>query len=243
MDDGIFLSKMRDVARLCDKYHTPKFSKFLDSREQALISKNGISGTLFGGFQDAERKILGVFPDWQETDPSLFPIDILRVAKKCDGELSHRQYLGTVLSLGIERDKVGDIITDDDGAYIFLCSDISDFVKLNLTKVGRIGVFTEFTDKESLKLPEKKFELIECVAASQRLDAVAAALLSKSRNEVKNLISDGRVFVNHFEVTKTDYTVDEGDLLSIRGFGRAVLFGIGSKTRSDRIHLSFKKYI
>ena len=243
MDDGIFLSKMRDVARLCDKYRTAKFSKFLDSREQALLVKNGISGTLFGGYLDAERKMLGVFPDWQDTEQSLFPIDILRVKKKGDGELSHRQYLGTVLSLGIERDKVGDILTDEEGAYIFLCSDISEFVKENLSKVGKIGVFAEFADAEKIVLPEKKFEIAECVSASLRLDAVVAGLLGKSRNEAKNLILSGRVFVNHFETEKTDFLINEGDLLSIRGFGRAKLSEIGAKTRSDRTHLTFKKYI
>ena len=243
MDDGIFLSKMRDVARLCDKYRTAKFSKFLDGREQALLEKNGISGTLFGGYAGAERKIFGVFPDWQETDHSLFPIELLRVNKKGDGELSHRQYLGTVLSLGIERDKVGDILTDENGAYIFLCSDISDFVRENLSKVGRIGVFADFSDMEKLVLPERKFETIECVAASMRLDAVLAGLLGKSRNEVKNLILSGRVSVNHFETTKTDFLINEEDLLSIRGFGRAELSEIGAKTRSDRVHLTFKKFI
>lgn len=243
MDDGIFLSKMRDVVRLCDKYRYAKFSKFLDSREQALLEKNGISGTLFGGYREAERKIFGVFPDWQEADYSLFPIDLLRVSKKGDGELSHRQYLGTVLSLGIERDKVGDIIADEDGAYIFLCSDISEFVKENLSKVGRTGVFADFSDMEKLVLPEKKFEITECVAASLRLDAVLAGLLGKSRNEVKNLILSGRVSVNHFEIMKTDFLINEEDLLSIRGFGRAKLCKIGAKTRSDRIHLSFKKFI
>jgi len=243
MEDGIFLSKMRDVARLCDKYRTAKFSKFLDSREQAVLERNGIYGTLFGGYIDAERKILGVFPDWQETDFSLFPIDVLRVTKKGEGDLSHRQYLGTVLSLGIERDKVGDILADDDGAYIFLCSDISEFVRENLSKVGRIGVFAEYADMESLKLPEKKFEETECVAASLRLDAVLAGLLGKSRNETKNLILSGRVSVNHFEVQKTDFLINEEDLLSIRGFGRARLCKIGAKTRSDRVHLTFKKYI
>ena len=243
MDDGIFISKMRDVARLCDKYRCAKFSKFLDSREQAILEKNGISGTLYGGYMDAERKILGAFPDWQEADFSLFPIDVLRVTKKGDGELSHRQYLGTVLSLGIERDKVGDILADEGGAYIFLCSDISEFVKENLSKVGRIGVVAEYADMNDIKLPEKKFEIIDCVAASLRLDAVLSGLLGKSRNEAKNLILSGRVSVNHFETQKTDFCLNEDDLLSIRGFGRAKLCEIGAKTRSDRVHLSFKKYI
>jgi RNA-binding protein YlmH len=243
MDDGIFLSKMRDIKRLCEKYHTAKFSKFLDSRSQALLAAEGILGTLFGGYEGAERQMLGVFPDWQEADTALFPIDVLKINVKGETAPSHRQYLGTILSLGIERDKIGDILVCEREAYVFLCSDISEFVKENISKVGKCGVFTEYADLKSVVLPEKKFEIVPCVCASLRLDAIVAGLMNKSRNESKNLILSGKVCVNHFETQKTDFVLKEGDLLSIRGFGRAEIEKIGVKTRSDRIHITFKKYI
>ena len=243
MEDDIFLSRLRDVARLCDKYRTARFSRFLDSREQYILGNNGIFGTLFGGYSDAERRMLGVFPDWQEPDCGLFPIDVLRLTKKGSGELSHRQYLGTVLSLGLEREMIGDILVDDAGAYLFLCREISEFVKESLSKVGKIGVSADYADMGALALPQKKFEIIECVSASLRLDAVTAALIGKSRNDAKGLILAGKVAVNHFETAKTDFLLKEGDLLSIRGFGRAQLEKIGAKTRSDRAHITFKRYI
>ena len=83
MDDSIFLSRMRDIARLCDKYRTAKFSRFLDSREQVVLEHNRISGTLFGGYEYAERRIFGVFPDFQEPALSLFPIDLLKITVNC----------------------------------------------------------------------------------------------------------------------------------------------------------------
>ena len=104
-------------------------------------------------------------------------------------------------------------------------------------------VLAEFADMESLELPQREFSDIECVAASLRLDAVVSGLLGKSRNDVKNLILSGKVTVNHQEQGKTDFQISESDLLSIRGFGRAKLYKIGAKTRSDRIHLTFKKYM
>ena len=243
MEDSIFLSKMRDVERLCDKYRSARFSKFLDSREQAVLEKNGIHGILFGGYEDAERRMLGVFPDWQEPDTANFPIDVLKISAKAENDLSHRQYLGTVLSLGIERDKIGDILTSEEGAYIFLCADISQFVKENLKKVGRIGVFADYADLNEITLPDKKFEIIDRVCASVRLDAVIAGITGKSRNESKSFILSGNVSVNHFETQKAECLLKEGDLLSIRGFGRVRLEKIGSETRSGRVHISFYKYI
>ena len=243
MDDSIFISKMRDVVRLCEKYHAARFSHFLDSREQAVLENNGISGMLFGGYDGAERCMLGVFPDWQEPDGALFPIKVLKITVKSEKSLTHRQYLGTVLSLGIERDKIGDILTDDDCAYVFLCADMAEFVRENISKVGRNGVSIDYADINSVTLPEKKFEIISCVCASLRLDAVISGLINKSRNEAKSLILAGRVSVNHFDTQKTDFTVKEGDLLSVRGFGRAQLEEIGTKTRSDRVHIKFKKYV
>lgn len=243
MDDNIFLSKMRDTQRLCEKYRTARFTKFLDSRSQALLDKNGILGTLFGGYEGAERQMLGVFPDWQEPDNTLFPIDALKISVKGETVPSHRQYLGTILSLGIERDKIGDILVCERGAYVFLCSDISEFVKDSISKIGKCGAFAEYADLKSVILPNKKFEDISCVCASLRLDAVVAGLMNRSRNEAKNLILSGKISVNHFETQKTDFVLQEGDLLSIRGFGRARIEKIGAKTRSGRVHIMFKKYI
>ena len=243
MRDDIFLNKMRDVERLCDKYRTARFSGFLDGREQELLKSNGISGTLFGGYEGAERQILGVFPDWQETDFSAYPIDLIKFTPKYEINLSHRQYLGTILSLGIERDKVGDILAEQDFACVFLSSDISEFVAENIKKVGSCGVFAEFADIKTAVLPQKKFEIISVIVASMRLDAVISGILNKSRNDAKDIIMSGRVSVNHFETEKTDFVVKEGDLLSVRGFGRAEICEIGNKTRSDKIHISYKKYI
>ena len=243
MRDDIFLNKMRDVKRLCDKYRTAKFSRFLDCREQELLRKNGILGTLFGGYDGAERRILGVFPDWEEPQYSSYPIDLIKFTPKCESSLSHRQYLGTILSLGIERDKIGDILTEPEYAYVFLSSDISELILQNIKKVAGCGVSAELADIKTVRLPEKKFEIVSCIVASMRLDAVLSGILNKSRNDAKSIIISGRVFVNHFEVSKTDFCIKEGDLLSVRGFGRAEIFEIGAKTRSDKIHISYKKYI
>ena len=244
MNDDIFIKKIQDVIRLSEKYHSPRFSKFLDEQEQEILKQEGISeGILFGGYEGAERKLFGVFPDWVEPCDCDFPITALRFTKKYEKELNHRHFLGTILSLGIERNKVGDILPDDSGATIFVLGDIAEFIKENIMKIAGCGVDIDICEKDSIEIPEKRFELIDVVAASMRLDAILSSLLKISRKDAKNLSLSGNVSVNHLEARSEDVKLLEGDILSIRGFGRAEIYGIGGKTRSDRVHVTVKKYI
>lgn len=244
MADDIFLKKIQDVYKLCEKYHMPKFSKFLDETQQAVLKKEGLfGGVLFGGYEGAERCMLGVFPDWQEPDTKEFPIKALEITKKYEKSLTHRNYLGTILALGIERNKIGDILVGEKVSYVLLQEDIAEFIKDNIRKISGCGVEIKICNADEVTVPEKQFELIETVAASLRLDAVIAAMLKLSRSEAKTFIMSGKVSVNHIERQQTDYILSENDLLSVRGYGRVELFEIGNKTRSDRIHIKLKKFI
>lgn len=244
MNDDIFIKKIQDVIRLSEKYHSPKFSKFIDEHQQASLKKEGIfEGVLFGGYEGSERKVFGVFPDWVEPQESEFPVTALRFTKKYEKELNHRHYLGTILSLGIERDKIGDILIDEDGATVFVLEDIAGFITENIRKIAGCGVSVSILKQGSIRIPEKRFELMDIVAASLRLDACLAAILKISRKDAKDLALSGNVSVNHLEIKSEDTKLLVGDLLSIRGFGRAEIFEVGGKTRSDRVHITVKKYI
>lgn len=244
MNDDIFIKKIQDVIRLSEKYGSPRFSKFLNEREQVQIRSEGISeGVFFGGYAASERKLFGAFPEWMEPNDYEFPITALRFSKKYKKELSHRHYLGTILSLGIERNEIGDILPDADGAVVFVSDDIAGFIRENIRKVAGCGVEISILDKCNIKIPEKRFELIDIVAASLRLDACLAAILKISRKDAKCIAISGNVSINHFEAKSEADKLSEGDLLSIRGFGRAEIVEIGGKTRSDRVHVTIKKYI
>lgn len=244
MVDDIFIKKIQDVFKLSEKYHSPRFSKFLDENEQAILKKEGLfGGMLFGGYENAERCMLGAFPDWIDKSQAEFPIKVLEITKKYDKDLSHRHYLGTILSLGIERNKIGDILAGENVSFVFVCEDIAEFIKDSITKIAGCGVSIRICEFCDVKVPDKQFELIETVAASLRLDAIIASMLKLSRNDAKDIIFSGKVMVNHIEKQQTDFMLSEGDLLSVRGFGRAEVFNIGSKTRSERVHVTLKKYI
>ncbi len=246
-EEKLLISRTEDKIRLCLKYASSQFMHFLNEAEMQIVSeyvksKNDALCMLFGGYDDARRCILGVFPEWEEPACEAFPIAALEIKKGYNISLTHRDYLGAVLSLGIERTKVGDILTKDDGAYVFVMEDIADFVIGNLKKIANCGVCVKRAENVC-DLPKPEYEHISAVAASERLDALVAAALNISRNQATLLINSGRVMVNHKEVLKTSFVLKKGDLMSIRGAGRIELEEIGNNTRSGRLHVLFKKYV
>ncbi|MDO4618142.1 MAG: YlmH/Sll1252 family protein, partial [Clostridia bacterium] len=129
-NEKLLISRISDNKRLSEKYQSPKFSDFLDENESAVIKAElSLSGGMFfGGYEGAKRTMIGYFPDWYDGGYDDFPISVIEIIKKSGKELTHRDYLGTVMSLGLERRKIGDIVVTDRGAYVFVCSDIKELV-------------------------------------------------------------------------------------------------------------------
>lgn len=247
-DKKLLAARIEDIFSLCDKYCCARFSDFLDGAEQAIISREiqfpcGFNTLLFGGFNDSEKRILGVFPEWEEADAAAFPIVCLKADAGKDSRLTHRDFLGALMGLGITPAKTGDILVSDGSAYIFLHEDISEYVAGNLHKIGNRNVkIYRIDDPHSIDI-RRQYKIIETVCASQRLDAITAAAAKMSRSEAAKLISGGKVKLNHLEVCKPAETVKEDDLLSVRGSGRFIVSGFGAETRKQRLHVTLKKYI
>lgn len=247
-EEKLLVAKINDLFRLCDKYQTPQFSDFLNEAECEIIKKNigdslGYNCCFFGGYENAQRAIFAIFCEWQEIDIKKIPIKVIEVTKKYDKELSHRDYLGTVLSTGIKREQVGDILVTDDGAYIFINSDLADYVSANLTKISNTGVRNRICDISEIKVPKPEFEIINTVCASKRIDAIIGGMLKISRKDSSNLILGEKVSVNHTVIKNISFNLKEEDIISVRGYGRFVYLGENGKTRSDRLHIKIKKYI
>ncbi len=247
-DEKLLISKAEDLTRLCDKYAVPRFSDFLDGAELATIRDKAIipynyNVMYFGGFSDAEKQIMGVFPEWEEPDLKAFPIACLKVIGGYTRKLTHRDYLGTVMSLGITPQKLGDIVVYDDFAYVLVMSDMAEYVADNLHKIGNQGVKVEIIpDLDVIKI-ERKYKTINAVCASPRLDAVVGAAANISRAQSAALISGGKVKLNHRITEKVADPVKEGDLLSIRGYGRFLVHSFDGETRKARQHITLKQYI
>lgn len=239
-------SGISDLSDLCEKRGCPVFSCFYDAAEQAAAVRGGFvfGGTeLWGGHEECERKILGVFPDWEEPEHSAYPIRAIKISHTYPRALSHRDYLGSIMALGIERNRIGDIFVFENYAVCFVCESICNYIMNGLSKIGSVGVKLSDITGEEVQAPEKKTKKINAVSASQRLDAVLSAVTGESRSKAASLIEHERVSVNHEIVCDTSKKISEGDLLSVKGSGRFRINSFGAKTRSDRIHISAEKYI
>ena len=246
MDTKLLSARINDLFSLCEKHCQMKFSPFLDGGEAAFLEKEfyipyGYNTMFYGGYDGAERKMLGVFPKWQQADKTEFPLSVIRFDVPSFRKVNHRDYLGTIMSLGIDRNKTGDILVDEAGAYIILSSDIAEYVQRNVTKIANTGVKTHIVT--DFIPPEPKIKEKMCVCASLRLDAVVAAALNISRSTAEKIISTGGVKVNHCETADRAKSVDTGDLISVKNYGRFILKDTGNNTRKGRLHITVGKFL
>lgn len=245
-DEKLLFARAEDAIRICENSGTPKFFGFLDESSAALVHSFVSSRTsdhlLFGGFDDAERVMLGVFPDWcGECREDYFPISALTLSFRKGENLSHRDFLGSIMGLRIKREAVGDILCEDGRAVIFALKEAAALIKNELVKVGRTGVTV--SDGFALPLPGAH-KLTECSATvpSARLDACIAAISGTGRSEAVRLIESGMVTVNSFVCEKCTRAVSAGDVIKIRGKGKYIMDSLCDFTKKQRIILKYKKY-
>lgn len=245
-EEEIFASHIEDLVSLCDRKNIPKFSGFLDLRQQKIAQfaasfVGADSLAFYGGFENAERKMFGVFPGYVIDKFSLFPIDFIEILHS--RPLTHRDFLGSLMSLGIKREVVGDIIVGEDKSFVALQNNMSAHIIDNVSKIGNVGVKLRLCSADELGSTQNKFEEDTVIVSSMRLDCVVAALSSKSRADSAKLVLSERVNVNHEIVTSVSKCVSNGDTISIRSFGKFVIGQCNAKTKKGRLVLCYKKYI
>lgn len=272
-DDKIILAKIEDALRRCDRENRIICTDFLDMRLQGMaeseLRRSGARYLFYGGYEGCERRILVFLPDY--ADESFFlpggvseaseenfsvcdaaeaddfsenPLEILRVTHKAGGrELSHRDYLGSLLGLGITRDKIGDIIVCPEGADIIIQKDMEEFLLSNYFKAGRTELCLSVHPLTELNLSAVRTEEITDTVASLRLDAFLAAAYRSARSKAADAVRQGLVFVNNAQCLKPDLELKQGDIVVLRGKGKCVLEKIGGTSRKERVFITIKKYI
>ena len=246
--DKFLISKAQDTADLCEKQSCPKFLGFLSPAERIAIERGialptGVECFYSGGYGEAERTVFACYPDFFDRDDVVIPLSLLRATGRELGGLSHRDFLGSLLGLGIKREKIGDIVILEREALIFVSDDICGYILDNLKKVGRAGVTLEKADIYEGLVPEKKTEEIKGTCASLRIDGMIAFALGLSRGEAVSLIKSGKVNVNWEEPRDISTPLKEGDIFSVRGFGRYRFSGIDGMTRKNRYRVTVEKYL
>ncbi len=193
----------------------------------------------YGGEHDAQRVILCCMPDWM--DSVNFPITALTFTFRSIDDLRHRDFLGSLMGLGLKRETIGDILIEKGRAVVFVKDDIAEYILKNVSKVGRIGV----TVKTGYYLPLPTVEELKentVTVSSCRLDCIVSACASCSRNTANEMIESGLVSINSVICQKTVKQVINGDILSIRHRGKFKIISADEKSKKDRIILKYKSY-
>lgn len=241
--DELIKAKLSDAVKMTELKSIPSFLGFLNEREfsicKSILDKSRIKFIFSGGYPDAVRQYIAILPDW--ADKADFPFKTLCFKFNKVYSLSHRDFLGTLMSLGIERSKVGDIIVKEGCAYAFVSDSVVSFCVENITKVGGVGVELSITDY----VPDTfvKFDEISKTIASDRADCVVGAVCNLSREKAKAFILSGNLIVNHIVCESITMRINTGDVLSVRGAGKYIVDSIDNKTKKGRLKLILKKYI
>lgn len=242
------VSKVIDTANLALKHFEAKFTHFLDPASALFVQKNlhfdaDLLTELWGGREGAERQMLCCAPQWSEVTKHDFPIACIRSQGSPFNSLSHRDYLGALMGLGIVRAQIGDITVIGSEAYIFCGQDIAAYIIQNLSKVGADGVKLERIECSEAPAKEEQTETVTAAVASLRLDAVLAGALNISRAASFELVKSCRVQVNFESCVNLSKILSAGDLISVRGFGRLRVSEIMGTSRKGRTFVRIERYV
>ena len=251
-DDRLLLAKVLDRAEQAQSRNIPAATDFLSPQQQALaldlLRLAGIPETGYmslGGYEGAERNILLFLPDWLEAADagSQSPLRCLRASVREEEKLSHRDFLGSLMGMGIVREKVGDILVGPAGADIMVLDTVAEFLLQSWNSAGRARLAVTAIEPWEVRVPEAKCQEVRDTVSSLRLDAVASAGFRMARGKAAELITSGRVQVNWRECTKPDKLLTAGDTVSARGFGKFELTEVGGVTKKGRTSIVLKRYI
>lgn len=250
--DDLVISRIEDRIQQCRDGYYVTATDFLDSHEQTLAvaaAKRAaeVRTFLYGGYDDAERRMLVCVPaDFPLSDEEAKEglLQVLRVSYKPGGkERTHRHYLGSMLGLGLDRRVTGDILVRENGADIIILPEIADFLLQEYTHIGRTDITTEIVPAQELILPEQKTEFIRDTVPSARLDTIVSSAFKVSRAKAVEAIKAGLVSVDHIEVLKPDARVEEGVALVLKGKGKAVLREFGGESKKGRLWVTIERYL
>lgn len=255
-DELIFVRRIEELAKSAYYKRINVYTDFLGLAELSLfygMKKDLllVPYSVYGGFLDAERVKIGFHGGEEgsgEISPDAFlddyPICIVKICPanaKFAENLTHRDYLGAILNLGIDRSTTGDIRLTEDAVYLSCDPMIGGFLCENLTRIRHTSVRAVLCGSVD-SLPGRAVTPLNANVASTRLDAVIGAAFHESRSSMSGLIAGGKVFVNGREVVQGSYMLKPGDVVSVRGYGKFRYAAQGSMTKKGRWNITLEKY-
>lgn len=248
-EERLLLSRVWDKYDQCRTRNIPTHTGFLSPHEQAaaenllhLLAVGEGEAVFWGGYEQAQRKQLHFLPDWA-SGPDEEALCALRCRYYQGDSLTHRDFLGSLMGLGVTREKVGDILPADSSADAIVGSSLRDFLLAEWTAAGRVALKVEEISLSDLSVPQQQTVLRRDTVASLRLDSVLAVGFSISRSRAAELVRAGRAEVNWQPCDKPDRVVQQGDVLTVRGIGKCTVDEVGGLSKKGRTSVTVKRYI
>ncbi|WP_029231363.1 YlmH/Sll1252 family protein [Butyrivibrio sp. VCB2006] len=211
----------------------------------------GAKYVVYGGMEDAERAMICFLPDYMDEETFLLSekqenevlkcVHIKPLNNKFADDLNHRDYLGSIMNLGIERDQIGDILAGDKESYVFTTPDIANMLEKELIRIRHTSVRSQIVNTAECDI-KPKFEEISGSVASERIDAILAFVYHLSRSEAQKLIESESVFIDGRTAYSGGYDLKAGARVSVRGHGKFIYQGTTNTTRKGRLFVSVKLF-
>lgn len=242
-EEQSFIKRIEELFANVEKYNYFQLTDFLNLREQFILENIGqrYSETnifWYGGNNNSERKRAILAPYYYEPEKKDFEVALIEIGyPKKFSQLKHSQILGSLISLGIDRNIFGDIITDGENWQFYVVNKMKDYVFSNLSKIAKLNVRLKEIELDNALLQYDDSDEKSIAVRSFRLDSIISSVYNLSRQHSKDLISNGKVTVNWIKTSKPDFFLTLGDTVSVRGFGRITIEDILSRSDNSKWHL------
>lgn len=228
------LAYKKDIVVFSNGFYTPNIWTFFKrnfKHEDFKIEDNGF-------FEEAERRMVSFNNNYGTS----FPYKVIQVKNTSKfNNLSHRDYLGAVLSLGIKRNKLGDLLVKEDCCYFPVSEDIADFILTNLKNIGRVSCIVNIVE-DTIKIPNAEFKEEIILIQSLRVDSVVSKLAKISRGKAQTLIEEGKVLLDYNVTREKSMDIAEDCRITIRGIGKFIISKTIGNSKSGKIKILIKKY-
>jgi len=238
-----FIDQVLEWRESVQTQYSPRLTDFLDPREQEIVKlvigdDEDVRVSFFGGAPFVERKRALLYPPYFQPEEEDFQLALfsLHYPRKFVS-LTHRQVLGTLMSLGVKRSKFGDVLMQEDDVQFLVAKEIAPYVQMHLQAVGKTKVAVEEKPLTEIMVLNEQWNEATITVSSLRLDAVVAQAFGASRQHVQTIIANGLIKINWKIVEQAHVECKEGDIISARGLGRLKLISIDGKTKKDRFRL------
>lgn len=254
-DKNFIIGNIKDKINLAKKRNKIQNTVFFTETEKVLIEKElrnlkEENYFFFGGYPDAEREVLIIYPEKfseeiaKDNLNNIVKVIKIKLPNELIGKYNHSSYLSSLMKLGLERERFGDIICFDDEAYIILLSENAEYVKENLSHLIKFKKSNiEIINIDEIKIKQKEFEEFKIVVASNRLDNFVSEITKSSRSKAEEYILSERVLINNIVELKISKKIKVKDKITIRGRGKFIIEEfIGNNKKEKEVYL-IKKYI